>query len=179
MALYRTDDDVHSLVYRWHGPAFQGFWSLFRFKGRPLTEWFFCVALFVVAWTWGEPLVALVASYEANPLSKMAYDRFIDPDRDPRYMARCWVMHVWRQAWSRGPVDRVVAVVGFGWWQVFTRVLSAVGVPWWLGWPAATVAAVWTARRLVARFQSPERAWRYRLVRAARAGRFDAIEVSP
>lgn len=196
MSHLRVDDDVHALQYTWYGPKLDGFLSLFRLKGRTLTEWALLVPLFVAAWKFGVPVVERFAPESQGPLTflivrfaaswfgaayaaKWAYDRFIDPNRPPKYALRCLIVEAQRVLVARGPVDSWVVGLGVVVWWPLAKLSGGLPLPRLVAWGAAAAVACWVARRVVARVQSPERAWRFRHARLARSARFETIEVAP
>jgi hypothetical protein len=101
--------------------------------------------------------------------AKMAVSPLINSDRRVRYLVRLAVGEGARGLWARGPVDRVAAAVAVPVWLVVQRLgffLPGLARLAWL--VVAVVIAQRVARWAVARFESPERAWRRQVAHAAR-----------
>jgi hypothetical protein len=172
----RADDEVSRLRAVWLGPdgtRFPWDWTF--------TEWAIAVAgslaVGPVSFVWITrgfgllPGLLFGAAYgaAAGVGAKMVVGPLISSDRRVRYLVRLVVGEGRRLQWARGPVDRAVVMVAVPVWLVVQRLgffLPGLARLLWL--VVAVVVARWTARVVVSRWESPDRAWRRQVVRAGR-----------
>lgn len=172
----RADDEVSRLRAVWLGPdgtRFPWDWTF--------TEWAIAagaalvvgpVSFVCITRTFGLlPGAGFGAAYGAvaGVGAKLVAGPLIDSDRRVRYLLALVVGEGTRWLWARGPLDPAVVAVAVAVWLVVERAGFFLPGAARLVWLAlAAVVARGVARAVVARFESPERAWRRRVERAAR-----------